>query len=292
MDAMNTGNETNLERAAEARDASVVDGSIAGRPAGSSLMITPSPRALSAGFKLGTNGPHSSRTMMIEDLRVLLERTPQEASLADFRQIIVAENLLGKKTESTRRETLRRLRELYTLDVETLVFQVLRAYWPHDAAGRPLLALLIALARDPLLRISTSVIFNSRPGGEVPVRLFDEALSRAMPGHFGPKIQAATARHIASSWEQSGHLTGRSRKTRLAVRPTPWTVALALFLAYLAGERGEYLLSSQWLSVLDVRPGDAGEHVTAAHRLGLLNCFRSGSVVQITFPGWLKTTGE
>ena len=105
--------------------------------------------ALDAGFKFGTNGPHSSRTMMLEDLRVLLERTPPEASLVDFRRVIVDENLLNKKTESTRRETLRRLRELYSLDAGKMVFQVLRAYWPHDPAGRPLLrATSISLCHD------------------------------------------------------------------------------------------------------------------------------------------------
>jgi hypothetical protein len=230
--------------------------------------------------------------MMLEDLIVLLERTPPDASLDDFRRVILDENLLNKKTESTRRETLRRLRELYTLDMGKLVFRVLRDYWPHDPAGRPLLALLAALARDPLLRISSTVVFNSRPGSGVPVSLFDDALSRAIPGNFGPKIQTATARHIASSWEQSGHLSGRAPKTRSAVRPTPWAVAFALFLAYLAGERGEYLMSSQWLLAIDVQPSEAGEHIAAAHRRGLLNFFRSGSVVQITFPAWLKASGE
>ncbi len=289
---MSITDETTLEPAADALRTAIANGHGGGKVAGSGLEATASPGAVAAGFKFGTNGPHSSRTMMIEDLRGLLERTPPEASLADFRRVIVDENLLNKKTESTRRETLRRLRELYALDVETMVFRVLQTYWRQDPAGRPLLALLVALARDPLLRISAAVILNSRPGSEIPVSLFDDALARAMPGHFGPKIQAATARHIASSWEQSGHLTGRLRKTRLAVRPTPWAVTLALFLGYLAGERGEYLVSSQWLLLLDVRPGEAGEHISAAHRLGLLNFFRSGSVVQITFPAWLKATGE
>jgi hypothetical protein len=289
---MHTDGEPGLERAADALHSAIANGRGGGKIAGSGLEVTASQGAVDAGFKFGTNGPHSSRTMMLEDLSVLLERTPPEVSLADFRRVIVDENLLNKKTDSTRRETLRRLRELYALDAETMVFRVLRTYWPHDPAGRPLLALLVALARDPLLRISAAVIFNSRPGSEVPVSLFDDALSRAMPGHFGPKIQAATARHIASSWEQSGHLAGRLSKTRSAVRPTPWAVALALFLAYLTGERGEYLMSSQWLLVIDVRPGDAGEHISAAHRLGLLNFFRSGSVVQITFPAFLKANGD
>ncbi len=287
---MHSDEEAGSGLAADARHAAIAGGNNGGEMAGRGFDVGASPDAVAAGFKFGTNGPHSSRTLMVDDLRVLLERTPPGAALDDFRRAIVDENLLNKKTESTRRETLRRLRELYALDLRVPIFEVLRAYWPYDAAGRPLLALLVALARDPLLRISVSVILDSRPGGEVPVSSFDEALSRAMPGHFSPKIQAATARHIASSWEQSGHLTGRLRKTRVAVRPTPWAVTLALFLAHLAGERGEYLLSSQWLLLLDIRPSDVGEQVAAAHRLGLVNFFRSGSVVQIAFPALLKAT--
>ena len=65
-----------------------------------------------------------------------------------------------------------------------------------------------------------------------------------------------------------------------------------IFLAYLSGERGEYLLSSDWLRVLDVPAGEASGQVGAAHRLGLLNFFRSGSVVQITFPELLKPAGD
>ncbi len=249
---MNRGNKASLDQGADLLDAVAADGGD-GRESLSGLEIARSESAVAAGFKFGTNGPHSSRTMMINDLCVLLERTPPEASLADFRRIIVDENLLNKKTDSTRRETLRRLRELYALDGDTPVFRVLRNYWSHDPVGRPLLALLVALARDPLLRISSSVILNARLGSEVPVSLFDEALSRAMPGHFRPKIQAATARHIASSWEQSGHLAGRLRKTRAVVSPTPWTVALAVFLAYLAGGRGEYTRSvSKKLKVLSL----------------------------------------
>ena len=264
---------------------------VAETPASRSVTgLATSVEAVAAGFKFGTNGPHSSRTMMADHLIHLLVRTPPEATLADYRRVIVDENLLNKKTESTRRETLRRLRELYALTAGVPVFRVLREYWPHDPGGRPLLALLVALARDPLLRISAAVILNSQPGAKVRTAEFEAALSRARPGHFGPKIQAATARNIASTWEQSGHLSGRLHKIRAAVQPTPWAVTLALFLAYCAGERGEFLLASQWLRLLDIPPGAVGTQIAAAHRLGLLNCFRSGSVVQVSFPNLLQTT--
>ena len=40
----------------------------------------------------------------LEDLRVLLERTPPGATLADFRRVILDENLLNKKAGCTRRD--------------------------------------------------------------------------------------------------------------------------------------------------------------------------------------------
>ena len=245
-----------------------------------------------AGFKFGKNGPHSSRTMMLAELGVLLDRMPAGAVNADFRRAVVQENLLNKKTEATRRESFRRLRELYGLDLGIKVFDVLRAYWAQDRDGRPLLALLVALVRDPLLRISASVILTTPAGAEVRVEQFSDALLRALPGHLGQRTRLTTARNTASTWEQSGHLLGHLRKTRALVRPTPWAVTLALFLAYLSGERGEYLLSSDWLRVLDVQAGEASGQVGAAHRLGLLNFFRSGAVVQITFPELLKPAGD
>ena len=151
-------NETSIARGLSTEPGNEPDNTAKSAASVSVTGLATSPDALAAGFKFGTNGPHSSRTLMADDLAALLARTPPEAAMADYRRVVVDENLLNKKTESTRRETFRRLRELYALDAGTPVFRVLREYWSHDPAGRPLLALLVALARDPLLRISASVM--------------------------------------------------------------------------------------------------------------------------------------
>jgi hypothetical protein len=36
------------------------------------------------GFRFGLNGPHAARTMMLDDLRLLLAHTPPQATRADY----------------------------------------------------------------------------------------------------------------------------------------------------------------------------------------------------------------
>ena len=63
-----------------------------------------------------------------------------------YKAAILELNVLGKATLSGRQRAYRYLRELYALDSDVLAFRALRDLWDADAAGRPLLALLCALA--------------------------------------------------------------------------------------------------------------------------------------------------
>ena len=58
------------------------------------------------GFKAGSSGAHSARTMMLADLTALLSNAPAEAKRDDFNNSIVEENCLGKHTASTRKLSL------------------------------------------------------------------------------------------------------------------------------------------------------------------------------------------
>jgi hypothetical protein len=89
---------------------------------------------------------------MLGDLRRLLMLTPAEAGYEDYRAAILEENVLGKGTASTRLWSWKKLRELYGLDPRKPVFRCLRVLWENDSAGRPLLAMLCASAREPLPR--------------------------------------------------------------------------------------------------------------------------------------------
>src|SRR4051812_39589800 len=108
--------------------------------------------ALRFGFVNSPVGTHTSRTLMLAELTRVLDGSCPAAGAEEMRRLVVAENLTLKRTEATRRETFRRLRELYALDPRVLLYRALRDLWPAAESERPLLALLCAAARDPHLQ--------------------------------------------------------------------------------------------------------------------------------------------
>jgi hypothetical protein len=82
--------------------------------------------------------------MMLQELGAVLANVPQGSGAADYREAILQQNVLGKTTDSTRRESLRRLRELYALDEATPIFGLLRRLHSIDAASLSLLAVQVA----------------------------------------------------------------------------------------------------------------------------------------------------
>src|SRR5437016_3930716 len=115
-------------------------------------------RSTQFGFRYGERGTHGSRSMMLPELRQLLASTAIDAAYEDYRAAIMEENVLGKGTASTRLWSWKKLRELYGLHPSLAVFRCFRHLWRTDSAGRPLLAILCACARDPLLKASAAVI--------------------------------------------------------------------------------------------------------------------------------------
>ena len=120
------------------------------------------------GFRFGINGPHAARTMMLDDLRLLLAHTPPHSARADYVSAVVDANVLGKPTRKARELTLRHMASLYALHPANPIFRALRRLWPLDEAAQPLLALAVALARDPLLRGTQAFILGQVAGAVVP----------------------------------------------------------------------------------------------------------------------------
>ena len=101
---------------------------------------------------------------MVSSLRRLLSELPPDAAEA-YRAAVMDENVLGKATTSGREWAFRQLRRFYALDPQSLLFRALRDLWEDDPEGQPFLALLCALARDPVLRASAAVIVGQ--SGEI-----------------------------------------------------------------------------------------------------------------------------
>lgn len=240
-------------------------------------------RLRDAGFRWGDKGTHTSRTIMLDELRAVLDNCRPDATRGDYLAAIHEDNCLGKRTVATRRLSSQRLSELYALDPEVPLFRVMRRCWYADRDGQAILAMLQALARDPLLRASAPPVLRMRPGEELARQQMTDALNRAVGSRLSDSTLDKVVRNAASSWTQSGHLKGRGRKIRQTVTATPTTTAFALLLGYLAGKRGEALFESLWAQVLDAPVGELMQLAMDARRLGLLDMSQSGGVIDLTF---------
>jgi hypothetical protein len=230
--------------------------------------------------------------MMLEELGAVLAYVSIGAVAAEYREAILQRNVLGKTTDSTRKESLRRLRELYALDEATPIFGLLRKLHAVDPASLPLLALQVAWARDPLLRATTPPIVEASEGEPVGTPSLAQAFESAFPNQYSEISRNQTARHAASSWTQSGHLVGRAKKTRRRIKPTAAAVTMALFLGDICGYHGAAVFSNPWCRLLDLTPDRAKAMGQEAHRAGLLTLRTVGEVVELSFPRLCEIQGQ
>ncbi len=248
------------------------------------------PRAL--GFRGGAASVHTSRTMMLSELTLVLDRVPASAASDAYAAAIVADNVLGKPTQTTRRRTAQRLAELYALDPTCPLFRLLRHFWPADAPSRPMLAMLAAAARDPVLRDVTPFVVAVPVGESVTTGQVAEALGAHYPKRFGTSTAVATAQRLASSWGQAGYLAGKFKKARSRPVVTPVVATFALLLGYLSGLRGKLLLDTVWTRLLGETPAQVADLAAEASRRGWVTYKAAGAVVEIAFPGLLKPQEE
>ena len=233
------------------------------------------------GFRMADSGPHTSKTLMLQELEALLAAVPADAAAKAYRAAIVEENVLGKRTLSTRKETASRLTALHGLDPSKPLFRVLRRLWAVDPAAHPQLALLNGLARDPLLMATTTQVLGMAQGQVLQRSEMVAAVQGFSHDRLSPKVLDAVARNAASSWSQSGHLKGKVKKLRQPLRPHPVALALALWLGYASGKRGKALLKTPWAMALDSSTSGLLELSEQAKRLGLLKLSHGAGVVSI-----------
>ena len=235
------------------------------------------------GFYTGKWGTLTSRTIMLEDLSLLLEIIPPDAKRIAYANAILDDNCLGKPTVATRKESFRHLNHLYTLDPGVILFRVLRDFWARDEKSRPLLAILLALARDPLLRPTFTAVASTPLGKAFSPQAVKSILADAVGDRLNATTLAAAASRASSSWTQSGHLNGHHKKTRQKAESTPTATAFALLLGFALGRRGKSLFETPWIAVLDATPDAMMDMAFEAKRLGLLELKQSGALIDVSF---------
>ena len=246
-------------------------------------MLFVPPEALASGFVNSPVGSHTSRTIMLRELRTLLATCANDATLEDYRKAVVDDNALQKRTVTTRRASLRQLRELYALDLQVLLFRTLRDLWDADEEAQPLLALLCAVARDPLLRATADAVLDTLPGEPVTAEMLAAAVNAAFPGRYKPTVLHVTGRNVVSSWQQSGHLAGRATKVRIRAGCRPTTVAYALLLGHLCGASGNALFQTLWARLLDAPEHILRSQAAIASQEGWIDYRHAGGMTEVGF---------
>ncbi len=232
------------------------------------------------GMKLSGGGTHQSKTMMFGELEALISTgatTPQE-----FRTAAIDENAIGKATSSTRRLTFKQLAYLYGLLDQPPLTKAFLKMWTIDVQSRRLQALLVALARDPLLRETAPAIMSGAVGQRLQHPSLQDALVAVFPERFSEKMLRSLAQNCASSWTQSGHLNGAVKKMRQRVTPTPALVALAALVATASGFGGPAILSSGWIGAMDLGPERALDALRRAETIGLVRVRSAGDVTEVS----------
>ena len=218
---------------------------------------------------------------MLAELNDLFAAVEPAGVRADYLAAIVDENALGKATIATRRSTGQRLCELYALEPRVPIFRVLRRLWQVDVPGRPLLAMLCALARDPLLRSTAPAVLALPVATELVRSRFLDEIRQTVGARLNEAVLDKVARNAASSWAQSGHLQGRMRKIRTRVAPTPGCLAMAVWLGAVEGLAGRALLDCSWTRVLDRTGPELLPVALQAKQLGLIHARAGGGVIEI-----------
>jgi len=234
------------------------------------------------GFSSAKTGGHMARSVMLAEFQLLLA-IPHLKTPGEFRRVIEEENALGKPTVSSRQKSFRHLVELYCLDASRALFRVLLRFSAINPDATPLLALVCVYCRDPQLRASFSLLEQTAPGTVIPRRLMEEHLETHFPERFSPAMKRSLAQNVNTTWTVSGHLHGRSTKTRTIPTPSFLATTYALFAGYLMGLRGDFLLQSVFSRLVAVSPPQAIEHLKEASKHGFLRLRHAGGVTEIDF---------
>jgi hypothetical protein len=235
------------------------------------------------GFSANETGGHMGRSMMLNEIRLLLAGIPEDADQGRYRTAILDENILGKPTYSSREKSLKYLLQLYGLDPQKALFRNLRKLAAHDTESLPLVALVISYCRDAQLRHSYELMEKLSPGNVLEPKKMQAWLEEGYPSRFSEVMKTSLARNVATTWTYAGHLQGRQIKKRSLPQPRPTASTYAMFAGYLLGMRGETLLGSVFGRLVGAQPSQLIAHLEWAGSMGWLRMRRGGGVMEIDF---------
>ncbi len=228
---------------------------------------------------------HTARTIMFEELSRVINSTIDDNKYIDS----LNDNIAGKQTKTNQKRTNSALLSLYKLDINYTPFLCFKYFWQMaDEKELPIITLLYAICNDYLLNESTDVILSTPIGEKVEKLKLEENIELFNPNKYTPKTKGSSTRNLISSWKQAGYISNDKLCTRKEQNHTYRTVAFAFLMAYLSGERGDFILSSKWVKTLALNDSRIREFASEASKRDLLKYQYAGNVSVISFDNLFK----
>ena len=122
--------------------------------------------------------------MMLEELSLVLDRVPQIARKGEYNGQSSGAECTWQAYPNNATEVAQKIDRTLCAGSRCSVFRFHRIYRRVDPAGRPMLAFLTAVARDPLLRAKTPFVLRVPIGEVVGALEIGSHLGETYPGRF------------------------------------------------------------------------------------------------------------
>ncbi len=231
---------------------------------------------------------HTSRTMMFAELQKVMDFAIQDDNYLES----LNQNVINKKTSSGIEKTTAYLKNLYSFDINYPPFAALKYFWQiSEEKDKPILALLYAIGHDYFLAASISVIMDTKPGDKVNVEKLELNIESLYPNRYSKNTLRSMAQNIASSWKQAGFIHGKVKNIRTQPDINYRVACFAFLLAYLKGDRGDFIWNSIGVKALCLYESKLRELAVECSRRDLMQYQYAGSVTAISFNNLLNKIG-
>lgn len=202
------------------------------------------------------------------------------------------DNIIGKKSADGIKQSGAFLKKLYNFDPEYKPFIAFTYFWKiAETRNKSLLTFIYAVNHDDLLSESIQVVRKVIIGEKAKIEYFEEIIEKYHPNTYTPKTRLSMAQNIASSWKQAGFIEGRVKNIRVQPEINVYPVCFAFLLAYLKGDRGDYLWNSIGVQALCLYESQLRALAVECAKRDLMQYQYAGGVTLINFDNLLNQIG-
>lgn len=231
---------------------------------------------------------HTSRTIMFAELEKVMDYSGDGDNFLEA----LNHNVTGKKSSSGIGKTANYLKSLYKFDLNYSPFVALQYFWKiAEPNEKSLIAFVYAITQDDLLSESLEIVKQVKLGEKVRIELFEGVIEKHHPNQYSVNTRRSMAQNIASSWKQAGFIEGKVKNIRTLPMVTYRVACFAFLLAYLKGDRGDFIWNSLSTNALFLYESELRALAVECAKKDIMQYQYAGGVTVINFTNLLKNSG-